>query len=186
MRPGRRRAVSTYLEDCTMKGKPENTPPPRAEGETPPLTEEEYRSLTRGLAQDVGTLALGGGVTGFSLKAGSMAAESVVGKSRTSSRPRTSRPRSCCRPGRRNRPWLSSAWTPRAPPCAPPQIQVLREPGKRSHAAGWGNARVSTRYTNVPGRTSEVVRDCQHKPRSHPTIHPLSPPGTTTLSSLGD
>jgi hypothetical protein len=63
-----------------MKDKPENTPPPRAEGETPPLTEEEYRSLTRGLAQDVGTLALGGGVTGFSLKAGSMAAESVVGK----------------------------------------------------------------------------------------------------------
>jgi hypothetical protein len=38
-----------------MKDEPENTRP-RPEGESRPQTEAEYRSLTRGLAQDVATL----------------------------------------------------------------------------------------------------------------------------------
>ena len=68
-----------------MKDEHENTR--RPEGETRPRppegetrTEEEYRGLTRSLAQDVGTLALSGTVLGITHTTGRLAAEGVAAK----------------------------------------------------------------------------------------------------------
>lgn len=53
---------------------------PRREGETQDQLVAEYRSLTRGLAQDLGTIALATGVGGFAYTTGKFAAEGTAAK----------------------------------------------------------------------------------------------------------